>query len=330
MPDAVPRQRALAFPCQGAWLYGVLDLPEAAQAPHARGVLIVVGGPQYRAGSHRQFTLLARDLAAAGIPAMRFDYRGMGDSEGDLQTFENVDEDLRAAIDRFFIEVPGMREVVLWGLCDGASAASLYAPQDPRVSGLVLLNPWVRTEEGQARATIRHYYKDRLFDARLWKKVASGQFDVKGSVRSLYENVGKAFASKPARVPGAGAAPASDAALPERMQAALLAHRLHGERQADIAQRLQVSLNTVERDLMQADACLEAALLRWRGGVEAGLQASSRKRRRLANIFRPLVRLTLLTHRHRCHALMHAKSNREVRGQSHLLLTLYEDLRATL
>ena len=31
---------------------------------------------------------------------------------------------------------------------------------------------------------------------------------------------------------------------------------------------------------MQADACLEAALLRWRGGVEAGLQASSRKRRR--------------------------------------------------
>ncbi len=70
--------------------------------------------------------------------------------------------------------------------------------------------------------------------------------------------------------------------LPERMQAALLAHRLHGERQADIADRLQVSLNTVERDLMQADACLEAALLRWRGGVEAGLQASSRKRRRRA------------------------------------------------
>src|SRR3989475_13318510 len=33
---------------------------------------------------------------------------------------------------------------------------------------------------------------------------------------------------------------------------------------------------------MQADACLEAALLRWRGGVEAGLQASSRKRRRRA------------------------------------------------
>ncbi|WP_229507809.1 hydrolase 1, exosortase A system-associated [Massilia sp. Dwa41.01b] len=166
----MPDERALVFPCRGAWLYGVLSLPAQPAAAPARGVLVVVGGPQYRAGSHRQFTLLARDLADAGIPALRFDYRGMGDSEGDLQTFEHVEDDLRAAIDRFFLEVPGMREVVLWGLCDGASAAAMYAPQDARVSGLVLLNPRVRTEAGAARATIKHYYRARLFDARLWKR----------------------------------------------------------------------------------------------------------------------------------------------------------------
>jgi len=210
-------ERALSFSCRGAWLYGVLSLPKT---PQPRGVLIVVGGPQYRAGSHRQFTLLARDLAAAGIPAMRFDYRGMGDSEGELQTFDNVDDDLRAAIDRFFLEVPGMSDVVLWGLCDGASAASMYAPQDARVSGLVLLNPWVRTEEGAARATIKHYYRDRLFDPALWKKIKSGEFDVKASVSSLWDNVGKAFG------PGSNNGAVDDAAgssapLPERMQAAL-------------------------------------------------------------------------------------------------------------
>ncbi|KQQ87030.1 hydrolase 1, exosortase A system-associated [Massilia sp. Leaf139] len=217
MRDEREQERALAFPCRGAWLYGILSLPPAAIKPQPRGVLIVVGGPQYRAGSHRQFTLLARDLAAAGIPAMRFDYRGMGDSEGELQTFENVDDDLRAAIDRFCAEVPGLQEVVLWGLCDGASAAAMYAPQDARVSGLVLLNPWVRTEEGAARATIKHYYKERLFDAALWKKVGSGQFDVKGSVRSLWDNVGKAFGSK-----AEGDTACSEAApLPERMQGAL-------------------------------------------------------------------------------------------------------------
>ncbi|MGZ5200780.1 MAG: hydrolase 1, exosortase A system-associated, partial [Telluria sp.] len=86
-------ERALAFPCGGDWLYGVASLPAQAGAC---GVLIVVGGPQYRAGSHRQFTLLARSLADAGIPAMRFDYRGMGDSDGGVRSFESVDEDIRA------------------------------------------------------------------------------------------------------------------------------------------------------------------------------------------------------------------------------------------
>ena len=214
-------ERALSFACRGAWLYGILSLPQEATVP-SRGVLIVVGGPQYRAGSHRQFTLLARDLAAAGIPAMRFDYRGMGDSEGELQTFENVEDDLRAAVDHFLAEVPGMAEVVLWGLCDGASAAAMYAPQDARVAGLVLLNPWVRTETGQARATIKHYYKDRLFDPRLWDKIKKGEFDVKASVGSLLDNVGKAL--KPGR--GAGQDDAGNAPLPERMQAALT--RFHG------------------------------------------------------------------------------------------------------
>lgn len=219
----MPDERAIAFACRGAWLYGILSLPAATVTPR-RGVVIVVGGPQYRAGSHRQFTLLARDLAAAGIPALRFDYRGMGDSEGDLQDFENVEDDLRAAIDRFMVEVPGLSEVVLWGLCDGASAAAMYAPQDARVAGLVLLNPWVRTEEGAARATIKHYYKDRLFDAALWKKIGSGQFDVKNSVRSLWGNVGKAFGPKADASAGDGAnasAPDQAATLPERMQGAL-------------------------------------------------------------------------------------------------------------
>ena len=216
----MPEERALAFHCRGAWLYGILSMPVMA-APHARAVLIVVGGPQYRAGSHRQFTLLARDLAGAGIPALRFDYRGMGDSEGDLQTFENVEDDLRAAVDCMFAEIPGLSEVVLWGLCDGASAAAMYAPQDPRVSGLVLLNPWVRTEEGAARATIKHYYRDRLFDAALWKKIASGQFDVTASVRSLLENVSKAFGPKRQADSGGATASAAAAPLPERMQGAL-------------------------------------------------------------------------------------------------------------
>lgn len=55
------------------------------------------------------------------------------------------------------------------------------------------------------------------------------------------------------------------AGLPARSRAVFVAHRVNGETQPAIAARLGVSLNTVERDLMQAVDCIAAALQRWRG-----------------------------------------------------------------
>jgi len=173
---------AFTFPCQGAELVGILH-PGSDRAP--RGVLIVVGGPQYRVGSHRQFLLLARDLAAAGVPVWRFDYRGMGDAGGEVVDFEHCNDDIAAAVDAFFARSAGLREVIIWGLCDAASAALFYAWRDRRVAGLVLLNPWVRTEMGESRAFLKHYYLKRLFSAELWAKIRRGDFNVAESLRSL-------------------------------------------------------------------------------------------------------------------------------------------------
>jgi exosortase A-associated hydrolase 1 len=203
-------EHALSFPCQHDWLHGVASVPPA---PAARGVLIVVGGPQYRAGSHRQFTLLARSLAGQGIPAMRFDYRGMGDSEGAVRDFRAVDADLRAAVDAFLAAVPGLREVVIWGLCDAASAALFYAAGDARVTGLVLLNPWVRTSEGLAKATLKHYYRARLLERAFWAKLASGKIEFGAAAASLARQLRAAFGRR--RPDRAAAAP--QASLPERM-----------------------------------------------------------------------------------------------------------------
>lgn len=181
-------ERAVLFGCQQAALVGVLSLPVAAARD--TGVLIVVGGPQYRAGSHRQFVLLARALAAAGFPALRFDYRGMGDSEGALRSFEAVQEDLAAATDALLREQPGLRRVVLWGLCDGASAALMYwqATRDARIAGLALANPWVRSQASQARTQVRHYYTQRLRERAFWVKLLSGKVALSalsGLLRSL-------------------------------------------------------------------------------------------------------------------------------------------------
>lgn len=212
-------ERALNFPCNDAWLVGVASLPEQ---PRRRGVLIVVGGPQYRVGSHRQFALLARSLAAQGIPVMRFDYRGMGDSDGEARTFEHVGDDLRAAIDHFIATAPELTEVVIWGLCDAASAALFYAGGDARVCGLVLLNPWVRTSGGLAKATLKHYYRDRLLEPALWKKIASGRFDYKKALDSLASLIGAASGASAASTVGQGlAVTASAEPLPVRMLAGL-------------------------------------------------------------------------------------------------------------
>ena len=165
---------ATLLECNGETLVAILARPAV---PMDTGVVIIVGGPQYRAGSHRQFVLFSRALSAAGYAVLRFDYRGMGDSTGDLHTFENVNSDISTAIDALVIEVPRVRHVVLWGLCDGASAALLYchASRDARVRGLCLLNPWVRSDASLAKTHVKHYYTQRLRQKEFWVKFVSGQ-----------------------------------------------------------------------------------------------------------------------------------------------------------
>lgn len=204
-------EQAMTIQCEGARLVGILARPREAVA---RGVLIVVGGPQYRAGSHRQFTLLARHLAARGFASLRFDYRGMGDSDGAPRSFEDIDGDIGAAVDELLRREPRLSEVVLWGLCDAASAAMFYAPGDSRVSGLVLVNPWVRTGEGRAKAYLRHYYLARLLDREFWRKLRRGEFGAGESARSLLRMVSEAFVDKSARRDMAS----QDQPLPERMR----------------------------------------------------------------------------------------------------------------
>lgn len=166
-------ERAIVFRCEGDDLVAVLHSTHVRQP--GVGVLIVVGGPQYRVGSHRQFVLMARQLAEHGVPVFRFDYRGMGDSDGQPRTFESVASDIGAAVDTFVAQVPTLRSVVLLGLCDAASAVCMYVPQGRRIGGLILINPWVRTEAGEATTVLRHHYARRLREAAFWRRLVSGE-----------------------------------------------------------------------------------------------------------------------------------------------------------
>lgn len=208
MTDAY-RESALVFACQGEQLVGVLTRPAAAPAQPLPGVLVVVGGPQYRVGAHRQFVELARALAGAGHAVLRFDVRGMGDSSGDLHDFLQIDDDIAAAIDTLCSEAQ-VTQVVLWGLCDGASAALLYCDgrADARVAGLALANPWVRSAESLAATHVKHYYLRRLADGAFWRKLVAGGVG-RQAVQELLGNVGTALRGRLARraAGGSGGAP---------------------------------------------------------------------------------------------------------------------------
>lgn len=174
-------ERAVSFQCRDAELLGILHPADAAADVL---VIVVVGGHQYRIGSHRQFVQLARALARAGIPAMRFDHRGYGDSGGELHRYWSIGPDIAAAIDAGTLAT-GASQVILWGLCDGASAICFYAPEDSRVAGIVLANPWVRSEHTQTQAYLWSYYPQRLKQLDFWRSLVGGRIDLRKAGHTL-------------------------------------------------------------------------------------------------------------------------------------------------
>lgn len=179
------------FACTGETLLGILARPEK-QADTA--VVLIVGGPQYRVGSHRQFVLLSRALACAGFAVLRFDYRGMGDSTGAQRNFEAINADIATAIDVLQQHLPMVNHIALWGLCDAAAAALLYCHEthDLRVTGLCLLNPWVRSDASLARTQVKHYYLQRLQQKEFWLKLLRGKVAAQ-ALGGLLQNIHVAF-----------------------------------------------------------------------------------------------------------------------------------------
>lgn len=176
----------LVFDCAGDQLVGVLH---AGSKEAMTGVVIVVGGPQYRVGAHRQFVLMARAFAAAGTPVLRFDYRGMGDSDGNVRSFDAVSKDIDVAISCLVTRTPSVKNIVLLGLCDAASANLIYVSRHDSVGGLILINPWVRTIESEAKSYLRYYYFQRLIQRSFWRKVIRGDLGFVNSFRDFVRSL---------------------------------------------------------------------------------------------------------------------------------------------
>ncbi len=177
-------RRHFSFDCGGAELVGTVD------GTGPVGVLMVSGGNEVRAGAWNGQAILAARLAQAGLAAMRFDRRGVGDSGGENRGFRGQAEDIGAALAAFRREVPGMTKVFALGNCDAASA--LMLGRGCGMDGLVLSNPWtfdeVAGDEGEAPAppaALRAHYWRRMRDPAAVMRLLRGRVSMSGLLGSL-------------------------------------------------------------------------------------------------------------------------------------------------
>jgi exosortase A-associated hydrolase 1 len=190
---------ALTFSCDGAQLAATLDA-----APGATGLLIVSGGNEIRSGAHRGMAMLAAKIAAVGYPVLRFDRRGIGDSEGANGGFLSSHDDIAAAIAAFHAACPAITRIVAFGNCDAASALALHQPLD--VNALVLANPWAieaaDTDDDAPPAlppssAIKARYLARLRDPATLVRLLRGEINLGKLARGVARMVRRTPAAAP-------------------------------------------------------------------------------------------------------------------------------------
>jgi hypothetical protein len=98
----------------------------------------------------------------------------------------------------------------------------LHLNPDPRVGGVLLLNPWVRSAASQQRTVLRHYYLTRLTERGFWVKLVRGGI----TLSALFEAIDRVRTLLFARLGASVAGEIADAGYQERMARALAG--LHG------------------------------------------------------------------------------------------------------
>ena len=152
----LPEERPVIFPTRDRSRYlleGVLHCPPVTGL-HTQFPATVLCHPQPASADMNDQLLacLARELARNGILALRFNFRGVGRSEG-AQTdgrFEPLD--VAGGIEYLFQQRETNREkLCLIGHAFGAFMALTYAPYDPRVRTIVAISlPLFRLGKGVA------------------------------------------------------------------------------------------------------------------------------------------------------------------------------------
>jgi pimeloyl-ACP methyl ester carboxylesterase len=127
--------------------FGIISTPTIAPLSKT-GVVLLSGtfGGTTTLGRNRMWLKMAHALADRGFPVLRFDYAGIGDSIGDAVCYELENPaipELHAGFD--LLASQGVERFVVVGTCYGSRTALAKSVGEPRVHGIHLLVPPVRT-----------------------------------------------------------------------------------------------------------------------------------------------------------------------------------------
>lgn len=175
-------------------LHGILHEPDPSVA---RGVCVLLLSPgiKGRVGPHRLYLKIAARLVPLGFHVLRFDFHGLGDSEGVLPERQLVDMyntvhggryvgDTIAAMD-WMQRSAGVRRFVGSGLCGGSISALLAAEVDERIECLLGIGlptvleggpeNWAKTLTTHQAVSLRGHYFRKILDPASWKRFIAGK-----------------------------------------------------------------------------------------------------------------------------------------------------------
>ena len=135
------KERSVTFGADDG-LVGTITLPDQGEA--GIGFLLFNAGMVHRVGPHRINVRLACELAARGLPSIRFDLAGRGESAritGQRSFEEQAVVDVRAAMDALGAAAH-LDRFAIFGHCSGAYHGYAAALADRRVAALMLFDAY--------------------------------------------------------------------------------------------------------------------------------------------------------------------------------------------
>lgn len=216
---------AVIFPNpDGHKLFGTLHVPANPDRSLA-AVVLLSPGVKMRVGPGRLYVPLTQLLNSLGYTVLRFDFFGLGDSEGELQeatladVYNNIEvgryvNDTVSALN-WLKDTHGFDRFMLGGLCGGAITALLVAERDRRVESLLSIGMTVTLASNAATPakylttvqldTLRGIYLRRLLEPHSWVRLLTFRSQYSAIWRSMLRLFSRK-GSKPAKTPPAAAA----------------------------------------------------------------------------------------------------------------------------